>query len=246
MTAIRVALENASETRDRITIHTYTLASVNLLNNRKLVLNTITRAIRNAASRLTQRPTINWLPTHNRISGNENTNQAGKRVLQRDRIPTTINTITFREQTKMKEQMTRHYNEQAYHDASQQTKDHRQLHQTDSSRRKLMSMPRKVQRSIWRLNMICPIHSQVTTGKPLRCRWCYEDYNSITEHWLRHCTGMIYWQELMTARLTEHETFFDDRETTIAILNSQNTLSTKRSQDFYKTFLFQDQIRKHN
>ena len=32
----------------------------------------------------------------------------------------------------------RHYNEQAYTDASQQTTDHRQLHQTDSSMRKLM------------------------------------------------------------------------------------------------------------
>ena len=53
----------------------------------------------------------------------------------------------------MKEQMVRYYNEQAYTDASQQTKDHRQLHQTDSSMRKLMSMLREVQRSIWKLNM---------------------------------------------------------------------------------------------
>ena len=82
----------------------------------------------------------------------------------------------------MKEQMARHYNEQAYNDASQQTKDHRQLHQTDSSMRRLMSMPRKVQRSIWRMNMRCPTYSQVTIGQRLRCRWCDEDYNSITEH----------------------------------------------------------------
>ena len=64
MTAIRVALENASETRDKITIHTDSLTAVNLLINRKLDLNTITRAIRDAASRLTQRPTINWIPVH--------------------------------------------------------------------------------------------------------------------------------------------------------------------------------------
>ena len=118
-----------------------------------------------------------------------------------------------------------HYNEQAWNDASQQTKDHIQLHQTDSSMRKLMSMPRKVQRSIWRLNMRCPTYSQVTTGQPLRCRWCDEDYNSITEHLLRHCPAIVYWQELMTARLTEHEAFLDDRETTIAIFNSQNAVA---------------------
>ena len=44
----------------------------------------------------------------------------------------------------MKEQLARHYNEQAYNNTSQQTKDHIQLHQTDSSMGKLMSMPRKV------------------------------------------------------------------------------------------------------
>ena len=87
-----------------------------------------------------------------------------------------------------------------------------------------MSMPRKVQQPIWRLNIRCPTYSQVTTGQPLRCRWCDEDYNSITKHWLCHCPAMVYWQELMTARLTEHEAFLDDRETTIAILNSQNTV----------------------
>ena len=67
-------------------------------------------------------PTINWIPAHTGIPGNENADQAAKRGLQIDRIHTTLNTSTFIEQTKMKEQMARHYN-----DASQQTKDHRQL-----------------------------------------------------------------------------------------------------------------------
>ena len=124
----------------------------------------------------------------------------------------------------MKEQTARHYNRQSYNDASQQTKDHRRLHQTDSSRAKLMSMPRKVERSIWRLNMRCPTYSQVTTGQPLRCRWCDKDYNSITEHCLRHCPAIVYWQELMTARLNEHEAHLD-RETTSAILNSQSAVA---------------------
>ena len=224
MTVIRVALENASETRDRITIHTYSLTAVNILNNRKLDLNTITRAIRDAASRLTQRPTINWIPAHIGIPGNENADQAAKRGLQLDRIHTTVNTNTFREQTKMKEQMARHCNEQAYNDASQQTKDHRQLHQTDSSRRKPMSMTSKVERSIWRLNMRCTTYSQVTTGQPLRCRRCGEDYNSIMEQWICHFPAMVFWQELMMVRLTEHESFMDDRETTIAILNLHNAV----------------------
>ena len=131
----------------------------------------MTRAIRDVASRLTQRQPINWIPAHTGIPGNENADQAAKRGLQLDRIHTTVSTSTFREQTKMKEQMARHYNEQAYNDASQPTNDYRRLHQIDSSRRKLMSMPMKVQRSIWRLNMRCPTYSQVTTGQQLRCRW---------------------------------------------------------------------------
>ena len=75
--------------------------------------------------------------------------------------------------------------------------------------------------------MRCPTYSQVTTGQPLRCRRCNEVYNSITEHWVRHCAVMVYWQELMTARLTEHEAFLDDIETAIAILNSQNAVAYK-------------------
>ena len=192
-----------------------------MLNNIQLNLNTITMAIRRVTSRLTQRSTINWIPGHTGIPSNEKADQAAKRGLQLHIIYTTVNTSTFREQTRMKEQMARHYNEQVYNDASQQTDDHRQLQHTDSSRRKLMSMPRKVQRSIWRLNIRCPTYSHVTTGQPLRCRWCDEDYSSITEHWLRHYPAMVYWQELMTARFTEHEAHLDDRETIIAILNSQ-------------------------
>ena len=88
-----------------------------------------------------------------------------------------------------------------------------------------MSMPRKIQRSIWRLNMRCPTYSQVTTRQPLRCKWCDEDYYSITKHWLRHCPAMMYWQELMMDRLNEHEVYLDDRETVTAILNSQNAVA---------------------
>ena len=50
MITIRVALENASETRDKITTHTDSLTAVNTLNNMKLDLSTITRAIGDAAS----------------------------------------------------------------------------------------------------------------------------------------------------------------------------------------------------
>ena len=67
-----------------------------------------------------------------------------------------------------------------------------------------------------------PKYTDVTTGQPLRCRWCEEDYNSITEQWRHHCPASVYWQDLMTARLTEHEAFLDDRETAIAVFNSQN------------------------
>ena len=187
------------------------MTAINILNNRKLDLITITRVIRDTSSRLTQRSTNNWIPAHTGIPGNENADHAEKRGLQLDRIHTTVNASTFREQTRMKKQMTRHYNEEAHNDASQQTKDYRQLHQTDNSRRKLISIPMKVQRSIWRLNMRCPTYSQVTTGQPLRYRWCGEDYSNITEHWLRHFPALVYWQALMMARLTEHKAFLDHR-----------------------------------
>ena len=72
ITVIRVAIENASETRDKITIHTDSLTDIHILNNRKLDLNTITRAIRDAVSILTQIPTINWIPAHTGIPVNGN------------------------------------------------------------------------------------------------------------------------------------------------------------------------------
>ena len=119
MTAIRLALENAKDTRDTITIHSDSLTAVNTLSNRKLHLDIITSTIRDAASRLTQRPTINWIPAYTGIPGNEKADHAAKKGIQLDIIHTTVNTNTFREQTNMKEQMERHYNEQAYNDASQ-------------------------------------------------------------------------------------------------------------------------------
>ena len=162
MTAIQLALEDASGTRDKITIHTDSLTAATTLSKRKLHLDTITSAIRDAASRLTQMPTINWIPAHTGIPGNEKADQAAKRGLRLDRIHTTVDASTFIDQTRMKDQMERHCTEQAYSDASQQTKDHRRLHQTVSSRKKLMSMPRRVQRSIRRLKMRCLTYSQVT------------------------------------------------------------------------------------
>ena len=62
MTAIRIELEKSSGTRDKTTKHTYSLTAMKMLNNGKLELITTTRAIRDAESRLIQRPTINWIP----------------------------------------------------------------------------------------------------------------------------------------------------------------------------------------
>ena len=90
MTAIPLALEYTSETRDNMTIHTYSLTSVNILNNRKMDLNTITRDIREVTFRLTQRSTINWIHAHTGILGNEMQNQAAKRDLQLNIIHTTV------------------------------------------------------------------------------------------------------------------------------------------------------------
>ena len=103
-------------------------------------------------------------------------------------------------------------------------------------RKKLMSIPRRVQRSIWRLKMRCPTYSQVTTGQPLRCRWCDEDYSSITMHWLRHCPAMMYWQDRMEARLKEHECDLCDREAITAILNSQNAVDYEEINGLLRNF----------
>ena len=48
---------------------------------------------------------------------------------------------TFRGQNMMMEHMRRHYNGVAYNNASQRTKDHNRLYQTDRHRRKNMSLP---------------------------------------------------------------------------------------------------------
>ena len=78
----------------------------------------------------------------------------------------------------------------------------------------------------------CRIDCTKEGTEPLRCRWCDEDHNSITKHWLHHCPAMMYWQELITARLGEHEGYLDDRETITAIVNSQSS-SIRRD---YRTF----------
>ena len=111
---------------------------------------------------------------------------------------------------------------------------HSKLRTTDDYTR--LSMPRRVQRSIWRLKMRCPTYSQVTTRQPLRCRWCDEDYDSITMHWLRHCPAMMYWQERMAARLKEHGCDLDDREAITAILNSQNAVDYEEINGLLQNF----------
>ena len=100
MTAIRLALEDASGSRDKITVHTDSLTAVTTLRSRKLHLDTTTSAIRDAASRLTQMPTINWIPAHTGIPGNEKADQAAKRGLRLERIHTTVEGSAFRGQNK--------------------------------------------------------------------------------------------------------------------------------------------------
>ena len=130
MTAIRLAIEDASETRDNITIHIYSLTVVLILINMKLDLNTIPMDIRNVASRLTEMPSINWIPAHTGILGNKKADQAAKSGLQMDRIHTTANAITFSVQTRMKKHLTRHtmsMQSMAHHNKQRATDDYTRL-----------------------------------------------------------------------------------------------------------------------
>ena len=63
-----------------------------------------------------------------------------KQISSRMRIRSILNIWEY----LIENNKARHYNEQAYNDALQQTKDHRQLRQTDSSLSKLISMPSKL------------------------------------------------------------------------------------------------------
>ena len=92
--------------------------------------------------------------------------------------------------------------------------------------------------------MRCPTYSQVTTGQSLRCRWFDEDYvqpyhGTLTPYVI--FPAIVYWQELMTTRLTEHEAFLDDRKTTIAILNSQNTVAYEETTVLLRNFPLPEQ-----
>ena len=130
MTAIRLAIEDDSETRDNITIHIYSLTVVLILINMKLDLNTIPMDIRNVASRLTEMPSINWIPAHTGILGNKKADQAAKSGLQMDRIHTTANAITFSVQTRMKKHLTRHtmsMHSMTHHNKQRATDDHTRL-----------------------------------------------------------------------------------------------------------------------
>ena len=78
MIAIFMALLNATRNINKSTIHTDSLTAVEILKNKKLETNSITRAIRKVSTRMLHRPTINWIPAHTGINGNEKADQAAK------------------------------------------------------------------------------------------------------------------------------------------------------------------------
>ena len=86
---------------DKITIHTYSVTAVNILY-RKLDLTTITRAIRDATSRLTQRSTIIWISPILEYRLTRRQTRPRKRGLQLDRIHTTGKACTFSVQIRIK------------------------------------------------------------------------------------------------------------------------------------------------
>ena len=119
------------------------------------------------------------------------------------------------------ETMRNRYNEEIYRHASQRTINHKQLVQTVKTRKTLMHMQRKTQRSKWRFRMRSPTYSQMTTDQQLTCRWCEEDYNSIIDNWILHFPAMEYWRTLMMSKLPD-EVHLSDTYKTIAVLKSQD------------------------
>ena len=184
MMAILMALLNATRLRKKSIIHTDSLTAVQTLKNKRTETNSITRAIRKVATRMVHRPTINWIPAHTGINGNEKADQAAKRGLLLETVDRTVPTSNSRKQRKILETMRNRYNEETYRHASQTTINHRKLIQTAKTRKTLMNMQRKTQRSIWRLRMRSPTYSQMTTDQPLTCRWCEEDYNRSLDSFL--------------------------------------------------------------
>ena len=235
MMAILMALLNAARSRKKSTIHTDSLTAIQILKNRKLETNSITRAIRKVATRMTHTPTINWIPAHTGINGNERADQAAKRGLELETVDRTVPVSSGRRHRKAIETMRNHYNEDTYTHASQRTINHSKLVQTVKSRKALMCMQRKTQRSIWRLRMRSPTYSQMTTDQPLTCRWCGEDYKSITDHWILHCPAMEYWRTLMMSKLPVGH-YLSDTDKTIAVLNSQDAHSYEEMKGLLREF----------
>ena len=52
------------------------------------------------------------------------------------------------------------------------------------------------------------------------------------------CPDVGYWQELMMVKLYEHGAYLDDRETTIAILNSHKAVAHKEITGLLQTIPF--------
>ena len=235
MMAILMALLNAARHRKKSIIHTDSLTAVQTLKNRRIETNPITKAIRKVAKRMTHTPTINWIPSHTGIFGNERADQAAKSGLELQTVDRKVPVSSSRRRRKAIEIIRTKYNEDIYTHASQRTINHRKLVQTVKSRKALMNMQRKTQRSIWRLRLRSLTYSQMTTNQPLTCRWCGDEYNCITDHWILHCPAMEYWRTLMRSQLPSGH-YLSDTDKTIAVLNSQDAHSYEEMKGLLREF----------